>query len=129
MLQVYRYDENYMFIEPILVTEIDEKGDYIIPADCTTVELPDSPSLFKPKFDTENQEWTETATQEEIEAILNSGGKEISAIDLLKQQNASLSLQVAKSEKENEERRMREAEQALVIAQMQKQIEELKGAN
>ncbi|MEC1436532.1 hypothetical protein [Bacillus spizizenii] len=129
MLQVYRYDENYMFIEPLLVTEIDEKGDYIIPADCTTVELPDSPSLFIPKFDAETQEWTETATQEEIEAILNSGGKEISAIDLLKQQNAALSLQVAKSEKENEERRMREAEQALVIAQMQKQIEELKGAN
>ncbi|MEC1613260.1 hypothetical protein P9D96_08520 [Bacillus mojavensis] len=129
MLQVYRYDENLEYVEPVLVTEIDEKGDYIIPADCTTVALPDSPSFFKPKFDPENQEWSETATQEEIEAILNSGGKEISVVDLLKQQNAALSLQIAKSEKENEERRMREAEQALVIAQMQKQIEELKGAN
>ncbi|MEG7356849.1 hypothetical protein V6D44_14515 [Bacillus sp. 0209A] len=129
MLQVYRYDENYLFVEPVLVTEMDDTGNYAIPADCTTVALPDSPSLFKPKFDAEKQEWTETATQEEIEAILNSGGKEISVVDLLKQQNAALSLQIAKSEKENEERRMREAEQALAIAQMQKQIEDLKGAN
>ncbi|MGG0944454.1 hypothetical protein ABE143_19790 [Bacillus subtilis] len=129
MLQVYRYDENLEYVEPVLVTEMDEVGNYIIPADCTTVALPDSPSLFKPKFDAEKQEWTETATQEEIDAVLNSGEKEVSAIDLLKRQNAELSLQVAKSEKENEERRMREAEQALVIAQMQKQIEELKGAN
>ncbi|CAI6291851.1 MULTISPECIES: hypothetical protein [Bacillus] len=129
MLQVYRYDENLEYVEPVLITELDETGNYVIPTDCTTVALPDSPSLFKPKFDVEKQEWTETATQEEIDAVLNSGENEVSAVDLLKRQNAELSLQVAKSEKENEERRMREAEQALVIAQMQKQIEELKGAN
>ncbi|MBV5120840.1 hypothetical protein LJ568_02215 [Bacillus halotolerans] len=129
MIQVFRYDEDFMFVEPVLVIEVDEKGNYIIPADCTTVALPDSPSLFKPKFDADKQEWTEAATQEEIEAVLSSAGEEVSVVDLLKQQNAALSLQIAKTEKENGERRMREAEQAFVIAQMQKQIQELKGAN
>ncbi|MGM0948852.1 MAG: hypothetical protein ACQEWT_08340 [Bacillota bacterium] len=118
-----------MFVEPVLVTEVDQKGDFIIPPDCTTVSLPDSPSLFKPKFDSDNQEWTETATQDEINAIINSVEDETSEVGLLKQQNATLSLLIAKTEKENEERRMREAEQAFVIAQMQKQIQELKGAN
>ncbi|MCY7919817.1 hypothetical protein [Bacillus vallismortis] len=129
MLQVYKYDENYVFKEPILLTEMDEEGNYVIPANCTSVELPDSPSLFKPKFDSDNQEWIETATQDEINAILNSVGDETSEVGLLKQQNATFSLHIAKTEKENEERRMREAEQAFVIAQMQKQIQELKGAN
>lgn len=127
MIQVYRYDKNFLFVEPVLVSEVDEKGNYIIPTDCTTVELPDSPSLFKPKFDADKQEWTEVATQEEIDSVLISTGEEVSVVDLLKQQNAALSLQIAKTEKENEERRMREAEQAFVIAQMQKQIQELKG--
>ncbi|KAF2424609.1 hypothetical protein ACMXZI_11335 [Bacillus subtilis] len=127
MLQVYRFDENYMFAEPILVTELDEGGNYVIPANCTSIELPDSPSLFKPKFDAEKQKWIEAATQEEIDAVLISVEEEVSEIDFLKQQNASLSLQIAKTEKENEERRMREADQAFVIAQMQKQIQELKG--
>lgn len=103
MLQVYRYDENYMFIEPILVTEIDEKGDYIIPADCTTVELPDSPSLFKPKFDAENQEWTETATQEEIDEILNAGASEVSPVSQLKEQNALLLMQLVETQKQSQE--------------------------
>ncbi|MEE5181508.1 hypothetical protein JDW21_21405 [Bacillus subtilis] len=128
MIQVYRYDENLLFIEPMLISQKDEEGNYVIPSNCTTIPLPDSPSLFKAKFDAEKQKWIESATQEEIDAVLSSVGDEISVVDLLKQQNAALSLQIAKTEKENEERRMRESEQAFVIAQMQKQIEKLKGA-
>ncbi|QHF59146.1 prophage-derived uncharacterized protein [Bacillus subtilis] len=92
------------------------------------VPTPDDPSFFEPKFDPKKQEWVESATQEEIDEILSKGDHEVSVVDQLKQQNAALSLQIAKTEKENEDRRMREAEQAFVIAQMQKQIEELKGA-
>ncbi|MBG9768931.1 hypothetical protein [Bacillus vallismortis] len=103
MLQVYRYDENYLFVEPVLVTEMDDTGNYAIPADCTTVALPDSPSLFKPKFDPENQEWSETATQEEIEAILSTGEVEESPVRLLQEQNALLLSQLAETQQQSEE--------------------------
>ncbi|MEG7380109.1 hypothetical protein V5785_12385 [Bacillus subtilis] len=129
MLQVYRYGEDFRFIEPVVIYETDDVGNYVIPPDCTVVPTPDDPSFFEPKFDPEKQEWVESATQEEIDEILSKGDQEVSVVDLLKQQNAALSLQIAKSERENEERRKREAEQALAIAQMQKQIEELKGVN
>ncbi|WEZ22042.1 hypothetical protein P5661_10920 [Bacillus subtilis] len=129
MLQVYRYDENLLFVEPVIVTEMDEVGNYVIPADCTEVELPDSPSLFKPKFDSTDQTWIESATQEEIDAILNSGTIEVSAIDLLVKQNAKLTVQLATVNKENEERRQREAEMTLLIAQLKADVATLKGAN
>ncbi|MCY9083723.1 hypothetical protein MOE57_14730 [Bacillus inaquosorum] len=129
MIQVYRYDENFVFAEPVLVNEKDDAGNYVIPGFCTEIAPPDSPSLFKPKFNTETQEWTESATQEEIDAILNSGNVEVSAIDLLKQQNAKLTLQLATVNKENEERRQREAEMALLLAQLQSDINTMKGAN
>ncbi|OWV38206.1 hypothetical protein CE489_01670 [Bacillus spizizenii] len=103
MLQVYRYDENYLFVEPVLVTEMDDTGNYAIPADCTTVALPDSPSFFKPKFDAEKQEWTETATQEEIDDILSIGEVEESPVWLLQEQNALLLSQLAETQQQAEE--------------------------
>lgn len=129
MIQVYRYDENFVFVEPVLVTEKDDEGNYVIPESCTEVAPPDDPSLFKAKFNPETQQWTESATQEEIDAILNAGGSEISAVDLLKQQNAKLTLQLTTINKENEERRQREAEMTLLLAQLQSDINTMKGAN
>ncbi|MEC1663360.1 hypothetical protein [Bacillus halotolerans] len=103
MIQVYRYDEDLLFVEPVLVTEKDEVGNYVIPADCTEVALPDSPSLFKPKFDSTAQAWNESATQEEIDAILNTGEVEDSPIDILKKQNALLLSQLAETQQQSEE--------------------------
>ncbi|MCM3012552.1 hypothetical protein M3570_01960 [Bacillus subtilis] len=103
MLQVYRYDENLEYVEPVLITELDESGNYVIPTDCTTVALPDSPSLFKPKFDAEKQEWTETATQEEIDEILSVGATDVSPVSQLKEQNALLLMQLAETQKQSQE--------------------------
>ncbi|NCT23825.1 hypothetical protein GWR57_07165 [Bacillus subtilis subsp. subtilis] len=103
MLQVYRYDEDLLFVEPVIVTEMDEVGNYVIPADCTEVELPDSPSLFKPKFDSTAQTWIESATQEEIDAILNTGEVEESPVRLLQEQNALLLSQLAETQQQSEE--------------------------
>nr|MDH3083627.1 hypothetical protein [Bacillus subtilis] len=63
MIQVYRYDENFIFVEPILIEEPDEDGKYAIPENCTTVQ---PPSFVKPKYQPEDQAWTEEATKEEI---------------------------------------------------------------
>ncbi|MCV0024737.1 hypothetical protein [Bacillus sp. XT-2] len=129
MIQVYKYDENLVFIEPVIIHEKDDAGNYVIPGFCTEVAPPDSPSLFKPKFNTETREWTESATQEEIDAILTSVPSETSPVDLLVQQNAKLTMQLAAVNKENEERRQREAEMTLLLAQLQSDINTLKGAN
>lgn len=129
MIQVYKYDENLVFIEPVIIHEKDDAGHYVIPGFCTEIAPPDSPSLFKPKFNTETQEWTESATQEEIDAILTSVPSETSPVDLLVQQNAKLTMQLAAVNKENEERRQREAEMTLLLAQLQSDINTLKGAN
>ncbi|PRS04370.1 hypothetical protein [Bacillus halotolerans] len=103
MIQVYRYDEDLLFVEPVLVTEKDEVGNYVIPADCTEVALPDSPSLFKPKFDSTAQAWNESATQEEIDAILNTGEVEDSPVSQLQEQNALLLKQLAETQKQADE--------------------------
>ncbi|WP_332606879.1 hypothetical protein [Bacillus spizizenii] len=129
MIQVYKYDENYVFVEPVLITEKDDEGNYVVPESCTEVAPPDDPSLFKAKFDPETQQWTESATQEEIDVILNSGSSEVSAVDLLVQQNAKLTLQLATVNKENEDRRQRESEMTLLLAQLKADVAALKGVN
>ncbi|WP_336804284.1 hypothetical protein [Bacillus subtilis] len=103
MLQVYRYGEDFRFIEPVVIYETDDVGDYVIPSDCTAVPLPDDPSFFEPQFDPEKQEWVESATQEEIEAILNVGASEVSPVSQLKEQNALLLMQLAETQKQSQE--------------------------
>ncbi|MFU1715613.1 hypothetical protein ACM392_08680 [Bacillus amyloliquefaciens] len=124
MIQVYEYDDNFILTKPIRI-EPDEEGNYTIPENCTTVQ---PPPFFKAMFQPEKQKWTEAASQEEIEAIHRQAEQEREhlPIDLLKVQNAKLSLQVAAAEKENAQRRQREADTALLIAQLQKQVSELK---
>lgn len=65
MIQVYRYDENYIFIEPVIVEE-NENGNFVIPENCTDVE---PVSFYKAKFDINKQEWFESATQEYIDSL------------------------------------------------------------
>lgn len=45
MLQVYRYGEDFRFIEPVVIYEKDDVGNYVIPPDCTVVPTPDDPSF------------------------------------------------------------------------------------
>lgn len=96
MKQVYKYDENFIFVEPVLVYEKDDAGNYVIPDSCTEVEPPDSPSLFKRKFDPILREWTEGATQAEINEFLShaKSSEGQSPIEMLKAQNAVIMMQL-----------------------------------
>ena len=124
MIQVYEYDENFILTKPVPV-EPDEEGNYTIPENCTTVQ---PPSFIKAMYHPSDKSWTEAATQEEKEELEKQieNGRVSSPVDLLKMQNAKLSLQVAAAEKENAQRRQREADTALLIAQLQKDITDLK---
>lgn len=56
MIQVWKYDENKVFIESCMIEEIEEN--------MTTVPL--TIGYIKPKFNEEIQEWYEGATDEEV---------------------------------------------------------------
>jgi hypothetical protein len=60
MKQVYKYDDEGRYVEPVLIGEEEE-----IPVHCTDVELP-QPN-FKPVF--QNGAWVETITQEELDEL------------------------------------------------------------
>ncbi|MCY8971447.1 hypothetical protein MOE37_07565 [Bacillus atrophaeus] len=124
MIQVYEYDENFFLTVPVTI-EPDEEGNYSIPENCTTIQ---PPSFIKAMYHPSEKKWTEAATQEEIDAIYRQAEQDTEPlpIDLLKIQNAKLSLQIATAEKENAQRRQREADTALLIAQLQKEISDLK---
>ncbi|AVI29808.1 MULTISPECIES: hypothetical protein [Bacillus amyloliquefaciens group] len=124
MIQVYEYDENFILTKPVAI-EPDEEGNYTIPENCTIVQ---PPSFIKAMYHPAEKTWTEAATEEEKEELEKQieNGRVSSPVDLLKMQNAKLSLQVAATEKENAQRRQREADTALLIAQLQKDITDLK---
>ncbi|WP_052137780.1 hypothetical protein [Heyndrickxia ginsengihumi] len=61
-MQVYKYDDNGFFVEPVIIDK-SEDGTYTIPENCTDKELP-QPN-YKPKFDKDKSEWVETLTEEE----------------------------------------------------------------
>jgi hypothetical protein len=60
MKQVYKYDQDGKYIEPVIIVP-NENGDYVLPESCTFEELP-QPN-WKPVF--KNGVWVETATEEE----------------------------------------------------------------
>ena len=60
--EVYRFDENGYYIEPVLI-----KDGESIPSDCTDIRPRDG--LIKAKFT--GDKWIEGATQEEIDAIMS----------------------------------------------------------
>lgn len=67
MKQAYRYDENKLYIEPVILGDKEP-----IPADCTDIQPPDG--LYKAKFI--NGEWTESETQENLLKIAKDAKKE-----------------------------------------------------
>ncbi|MCY8051721.1 hypothetical protein MOB99_15240 [Bacillus spizizenii] len=119
MKQVYKYDENFIFVEPVLVYEKDDAGNYVIPDSCTEVEPPDSPSLFKQKFDPILREWTEGATQAEINEILShaKSSEGQSPIEMLKAQNAVIMVQLAESQNQAETQAKMIADLLLMLAE------------
>ncbi|MFS0663492.1 hypothetical protein AB1L06_05590 [Bacillus mojavensis] len=90
MIQVHKYDENYMFIEPVIVEE-DENGNYVIPENCTDVE---PVSFYKAKFDINKKEWYESASQKYIDS-LQPPPPEPSEVDVLAEKVANLYYLVA----------------------------------
>ncbi len=52
MIQAYKYGEDFIFIGPSIIGEVDEQGNYIIPENCTLIQ---PPSFFKAKFDPKNR--------------------------------------------------------------------------
>ncbi|WP_342502851.1 hypothetical protein [Bacillus sp. FSL K6-1000] len=94
MILVYRYDEKFDLVASVILTETDEKGDYIIPENCTTIAPPDNPSLYKPRFDPKKEEWFESATKEYIDSF-QTDPPPPDDIALLKKHVALLTLQVS----------------------------------
>ncbi|MBT2627187.1 hypothetical protein J7I81_17830 [Bacillus sp. ISL-32] len=90
MIQVYRYDEDFIFIEPVII-EKDNNGNYVIPENCTEVE---PVSFYKAKFDINKQKWFESATQEYIDS-LKPLPPEPSEMDILAEKVANLYYLVA----------------------------------
>ncbi|PET77602.1 hypothetical protein CN514_00985 [Bacillus sp. AFS001701] len=84
MKQVYKFDENRIYIEPVLIGDDDP-----IPLDCTDLELP-QPN-YKPVF--KDGAWVETITEEELEEIQNKPEPK-SELEVVKEENAVLKQQV-----------------------------------
>lgn len=74
MLQVYKYDSNGNYIEPVSI-DVDENGKYVLPENCTDLPLP-QPN-WKPLF--QNGNWVETITQDELDILTGQ------SLDQLKQ--------------------------------------------
>ncbi|PEJ57388.1 hypothetical protein CN692_13320 [Bacillus sp. AFS002410] len=78
MKQVYRFDENGKYIEPVLLGDDEE-----IEEDCTEKPLP-QPN-YRPIFN--GSEWVETITQEELDEMLNRP-QDKTEIEILKERLA-----------------------------------------
>ncbi|MED4206600.1 hypothetical protein [Neobacillus mesonae] len=87
MRQVFRFDKDGYFVEPVIIMEGET-----IPFDCTEKDLPQP--CWKPKFD--GVRWIEMATEEEKKPPAPPK----SEIDILREQNALLKAQnIALSER------------------------------
>ncbi|MEK5500460.1 hypothetical protein [Bacillus sp. FSL M8-0168] len=91
-MHVLFYDENYLFAGETNIEINAEKGEKL-PPNCTTTLIPEG--LYLPKYDSEKDKWIESATKEYIESV-TPPDPEPNPTDLLKKQNALLSLQIAR---------------------------------
>ncbi|HZG70119.1 MAG TPA: hypothetical protein VEY51_01160 [Chondromyces sp.] len=97
MKNIFKYDkETFLLIDNDII-QPDDQGNYEIPDGWT--DIPFDPGLYLPKFFPDEKVWKETATKEYIES-LQPPEPEASEIELLKKQNALLSYQLARLQKE-----------------------------
>ncbi|MBW7632534.1 hypothetical protein P5609_012760 [Bacillus licheniformis] len=94
MKWLYKYDENFNYLpgEELQIEDDDKTPDFYCDA-----RPPDG--LYLPKFDPKKNKWFESAAQEYIDS-LQPPEPEPNPIDLLKKQNALLSLQIARLQSE-----------------------------
>lgn len=64
MIQVYKYDNDYIFETPVIINEIGTDEAVNLPKNCTTIAPPDG--MFKPQFHPELNEWWEAASEDYI---------------------------------------------------------------
>nr|MDH3153239.1 hypothetical protein [Bacillus licheniformis] len=96
MKNIFKYDkETFLLIDNDII-QPDDQGNYI-PDGWT--DIPFDPGLYLPKFYPDEKVWKETATKEYIES-LRPPEPEASEIESLKKQNALLSYQLARLQKE-----------------------------
>ncbi|ASB87367.1 MULTISPECIES: hypothetical protein [Bacillus] len=91
-MHVLFYDENYKYAGEDDIEINIEEGEKL-PPNSTTTPIPSG--LYVPKYDPEKDEWIESATKEYIESV-TPPDPEPNPTELLKKQNALLSLQIAK---------------------------------
>jgi hypothetical protein len=80
MKEVYRYDENGIYIEPVILKDGEN-----IPDNCT--EIKPIGSFFQGKF--VNGQWIESLTQDEINELINAP-QPVSELETLKKQQTDL---------------------------------------
>lgn len=84
MKQVFRYDLDGFYIEPVIVGKDDD-----VPKDCTELHPNDFGSFIKGKLNADKTAWIEGATQEEIDIIKNMS-QQPSEIEQLKKNQTDL---------------------------------------
>ncbi|MBY8913323.1 hypothetical protein KY305_11285 [Bacillus sp. YC2] len=99
MIQVYKYDEDYFFETPVIIQGLNQAGNIILPDNCTKIAPTDG--MYKPQFHPEKGEWWEAASLEYIKGLEQD--RESSDLEILKEQNALLISQLAKTQSMSKE--------------------------
>jgi hypothetical protein len=81
MKEVYHYDENGFYIEPVKLKDGEN-----MPINCT--EIKPMGSFYRGKF--ENGQWIESLTEAEIDELINATQQPVSELDELKKQQTDL---------------------------------------
>ncbi|PJZ00508.1 hypothetical protein CPT06_11865 [Bacillus vallismortis] len=97
MKNIFKYNKETFLLIDNDITQPDDQGTYEIPDGWT--DIPFDPGLYLPKFYPDEQVWKETATKEYIESLQRLE-PEVNEIELIKKQNAILSYQLARLQKE-----------------------------
>ncbi|WP_431818807.1 hypothetical protein [Bacillus pumilus] len=122
MKPIYAFDKNNKYV-PGGDKEIPDDAE--IPEGFTDVQPQEG--LYIAKYNPTSKTWSESATQEYIDSLQTE--QPPYDIDLLKQQNAVLTKQVAQLSKDAAEAKIREAKMAKQFAQLMMELESLKGGD
>ncbi|MCY7694565.1 hypothetical protein MH109_09375 [Bacillus altitudinis] len=122
MKPIYAYDEKFKYIQG---GDLEIPDDAEIPEGFTDVQPQEG--LYIAKYNPPSKTWSESASQEYIDSLQTE--QPPYDIELLKQQNAVLTKQVAQLSKDAAEAKIREAKMAKQFAQLMMELESLKGGD